>query len=156
MNTRLRSASVISILKGIYSSSTGSIPAGSANIGTSQAFQGSSGVSFPPAADNSAFLNMTTATTTQIVALSSGKAIYVSSYDLNANGTTTANFVYGTGTNCATGTTAITSTLNLTAQAGIARGSGLVTLFKVPASNALGVVNGSAVNLQADVYFAQV
>lgn len=105
--------------------------------------------------DASAFLDMSTATTTQIVALSSGKVIKVTSYALHASGTTNAKFVYGTGSNCATGTTQITSNLNLTASDGMARGNGTGVLFTVPASNALCVVNSAAQVLSADVSYTQ-
>lgn len=57
-------------------------------------------------------VNIVTATTTQLLALSAGKAIYVCSGLLTiAGSTTTAGsivFEYGTGASCATGTTAIT------------------------------------------------
>lgn len=55
----------------------------------------------------------TTATTTELVALAAGQIIYVCDFSLTISQVaTTANtikFVYGTGTNCATGTTDITA-----------------------------------------------
>jgi hypothetical protein len=100
-----------------------------------------------------AFLNMTTATTTEIVPLTSGEVVYVTALNFLANGTTTVKFVKGTGTNCGTGTTDLTPTYNLTAQTGMVYGSGVGVVMPVTAGNALCVVNGSAVNLQVMVTY---
>lgn len=107
------------------------------------------------ACDSSAFLDMTTATTTQLVALSSGKTIYVCSYDIQSNGTASVKLAYGTGTNCGTGTTQLTSNLDLTAQTGLSRGSGLGMLTKTAASNALCATSSAAVNVHVDVTYTQ-
>lgn len=149
------SGSVIAILKAIYNSSIGSIPAGAATIGNTNAFQNSSGVVLPPAADSSAAINVSTATTTQIVALASSKKIYVSSFDVIAGGTGNITFVYGTGSNCGTGTTSLTGPYNLTAQAGIAKGNGLGAVLVVPASNALCVTTSAAVQMSGSVSYTQ-
>lgn len=149
------SASLVAILKGLYASSTGSIPAGAAIIGAAYGFQNSSGNVLPPAADASAAINVSTATTTQLVALSSGKKIYVSALDVIAAGTGNITFVYGTGSNCGTGTTSLTGAYNLTAQAGIAKGNGLGAVLVVPASNALCVTTSAAVQMSGSVAYAQ-
>lgn len=198
------SASMVAILKGIYASSTGSIPAGSAAIGSitntsfgvsgtlpafaavpavkidqttpgttnlvqvggslpagtntlgaAYGFQNSTGNVLPPAADASAAINVSTATTTQLVALSSGKKIYVAALDVIAAGTGNITFVYGTGSNCGTGTTSLTGAYNLTAQAGIAKGNGLGAVLVVPASNALCVTTSAAVQMSGSVAYAQ-
>lgn len=103
--------------------------------------------------DNSQFLDMTTATTTQIVALASSQKVRVCSFDMESNGTTTAKFVYGTGSNCGTGTTQLGPIWDWTAQSGIARGSGIGQLFATIASNALCVTNSAAVNLHVWVSY---
>lgn len=149
------SASMVAILKGIYSSVNGPIPAGTAIIGASYAYQNSSGNTLPPAADSSAAINVSTATTTQLVALSSGKKIYVSSFDVVAGGTGNITFVYGTGSNCGTGTTSLTGAYNLTAQNGIAKGNGLGAVLVVPASNALCVTTSAAVQMSGSVAYSQ-
>jgi hypothetical protein len=82
-------------------------------------------------ADASAAISVSTATTTQIVALSSTKKIYVTSFDVIAGGTGNITFEYGTGSNCGTGTTVLTGAYNLTAQAGIAKGNGLGAVLVV-------------------------
>lgn len=60
-------------------------------------------------------INIVTATTTQLLALSAGKAIYVcSSVFVIAGSATTAGsilFEYGTGASCGTGTTALTGAM---------------------------------------------
>jgi hypothetical protein len=105
------------------------------------------------ACDSSVFLDMATATTTQLVALSSGKSIYICSYDIQSNGTASVKLVYGTGSNCGTGTTQLTSNLDLTAQTGLSRGSGLGMLAKTAASNALCATSSAAVNVHIDVTY---
>lgn len=99
-------------------------------------------------------LNMTTATTTQIVAASGSNKIYICSYAMEAGGTTTGTIVYGTGSDCGSGTTALSAAYEWTAQTGIARGSGLGTIMRTPASQALCITNSQAVNLHVDVSYA--
>lgn len=130
-------------------------PAGSNVIGGTYGFQNSAGMVLPPAADASAAINVSTATTTQLVALSSGKKIYVSAIDVIAAGTGNITFVYGTGSNCGTGTTSLTGAYNLTAQAGISKGNGLGAVLVVPASNALCVTTSAAVQMSGAVAYAQ-
>jgi hypothetical protein len=108
-----------------------------------------------PLNNSSAPINVSTATTTQLVALSGSTAIYVTSYDVIAGGTGNITFEYGTGTACATGTTALTGPYNLTAQAGLAKGAGIGTVLKVPAGNALCVLTSAAVQMSGSVSFQQ-
>jgi hypothetical protein len=106
-------------------------------------------------ADASAAISVSTATTTQIVALSSTKKIYITSFDVIAGGTGNITFEYGTGSNCGTGTTVLTGAYNLTAQAGIAKGNGLGPVLVVPASNALCVLTSAAVQMSGSVAYTQ-
>lgn len=108
-----------------------------------------------PVADSSVAINVSTAATVQLVALSAGKRIYVTSYDVIAAGTGNVTFVYGTGSNCGTGTTPLTGAYNLTAQAGIAKGNGYGSVLVVPAGNALCVTNSAAVQMSGSVAYAQ-
>jgi hypothetical protein len=108
-----------------------------------------------PLSNSSAPINVSTATTTQLVALSGSTVIYVTSYDVIAAGTGNITFEYGTGTNCGTGTTSLTGAYNLTAQAGIAKGAGIGTVLKVPAGNALCVLTSAAVQMSGSVSFQQ-
>lgn len=106
-------------------------------------------------ADASAAISVSTATTTQLVALSSSKKIYVTSLDVIAGGTGNITFVYGTGSSCGTGTTSLTGAYNLTAQAGLAKGNGLGPVLVVPASNALCVTTSAAVQMSGSVAYTQ-
>jgi hypothetical protein len=106
-------------------------------------------------ADKSAAINVATGTTTQLVALSSGLKIYVTSYDVIAAGTGNITFEYGTGSACGTGTTVLTGAYNLTAQAGIAKGTGLGPVLVVPASNALCVLTTASVQMSGSVAYTQ-
>lgn len=105
--------------------------------------------------DNYAKLDMTTATTTEIVALAASKIIYICSYSLFSNGTTTGTIKYGTGTNCGTGTTSLSPAWEFTAQTGIARGTGIGMVMKNISANALCVTNSAAVNLHAEITYTQ-
>lgn len=100
-------------------------------------------------------INVSTATTTQLVALSGGTQIRVTSFDVIAGGTGNITFVYGTGTNCGTGTTPLTGAYPLTAQAGIAKGSGLGPILTVPSGNALCVTTSAAVQMSGSVSYTQ-
>ncbi|HEX2656206.1 MAG TPA: hypothetical protein VHN11_21495 [Xanthobacteraceae bacterium] len=106
-------------------------------------------------ADASAKIDISTATTTQLVALSSGKKIYITNYKVIAGGTGNFKFVYGTGTNCGTGTTDLEGANNLTAQAGSVAGSGLGPVLVVPASNALCATTSAAVQMSGHVAYTQ-
>jgi hypothetical protein len=106
-------------------------------------------------ASASAAISMNTATTTQIIALSGSTKIYVTSYDVISAGTANVTFVYGTGSNCGTGQTALTGAYPLTAQAGIAKGSGLGPVLVVPAGNALCVTDSAAVQISGSVAYTQ-
>ena len=106
-------------------------------------------------ADASAPINVSTATTTQIVGLVSAKKIYVTSYNVIAGGTGNITWVYGTGSNCGTGTTSLTGAYNLTAQAGIAMAGGLGPVLVVPAGNALCVTTTAAVQMSGAVSYTQ-
>lgn len=104
---------------------------------------------------SSAKIDVSTATTTQLVALSSGAKIWVTSFNVIAGGTGNIKFVYGTGSNCGTGTTDLTGNYNLTAQAGIAHGDGMGPVLVVPAGNALCVTTSAAVQMSGSVAYVQ-
>lgn len=111
-------------------------------------------------ADKSVAINVSTATTTQLVALGAGAKIYVTSYDFT-NGTSTADNVtleYGTGTNCGTGTTTLTgayATGPAPASAGISKGGGLGPVLVVPAGNALCILTSAAAQISGSVSYTQ-
>lgn len=110
---------------------------------------------------NNAFLNMTSATTTEIVALSGSTIIYVCSFSIVSNGGTATNvkFVDGTGTNCATSQSDRSANMPFTAAAntvGISRGSGEGMILKTStAGDALCVTSSGAATIAVDISYAQ-
>ena len=100
-------------------------------------------------------ISVSTSTVTQLVALSSGKAIYVLNWSVIAAGTDNVTWEYGTGSNCGTGTTAISGAYPLAANGGIVAGNGAGTVLFVPASNALCVSTSAAVQLSGSLSYYQ-
>lgn len=100
-------------------------------------------------------IDVSTATTAQLVALSGSTKIYVTSWDVVSGGNGNVKLVYGTGTNCATGKTDLTGNYPLTAQAGLAKGSGLGPVLIVPAGNALCVMTSAAVQMSGSLSYTQ-
>jgi hypothetical protein len=115
------------------------------------------------ACDNSATVNMVTATTTQIVAISgtSGRT-YICSIDLVAAGADNVAIISGSGTNCASnqaglagGTTAATG-WNLAANGGLTKGSGLGMIWKTATTNnEICLVTSAAVQLSGSITYTQ-
>jgi hypothetical protein len=104
----------------------------------------------------SAVVNISTATTTQIVPVSGSTIVYVCGYSLQTvSGTTpTLYFEYGTGGSC-TGTTALTGTFTGAALQTFTYGPG-ETIMKTPASNGLCIVSaGTTPNIQGIVTYVQ-
>lgn len=112
-------------------------------------------VSSPMQADASAAINVSTATTTELVPLVSGQQIYVTHFNVIAGGTGNITLVYGTGSACGTGTTSLSGAYNLTAQAGIAAGNGLGVILIVPPGRALCVTTSAAVQMSGFVSYSQ-
>jgi hypothetical protein len=108
-----------------------------------------------PVPDTTAKIDVSTATTVEIVALSASQKIWVGAFSLLAGGTGNIKFVYGTGTNCATGITDLTGNYNLTAQNGVAQGSGLGAVLVVPSGNALCVTTSAAVQMSGHVTYTK-
>lgn len=132
----------------------GSNNIGSVNLGTTPDQCG------PGQAKSYAIYDAATNGATQIVALSSGKIVYVCAYYVSSSSTTanTIKLVYGTGSNCATGQTAITP--GRIVQAGTSTGPagftvadshGLATI----ASNELCVLTNAAQAAQVEVSYIQ-
>lgn len=118
-------------------------------------YQASDHINTVPVGGSSAAINTAAAATVQLVALQTGQAIYVTSFDFVAGGTTNVTLEYGTGSLCGTGTTALTGAYPLTAQSGVAKGAGVAPVLFVPAGNALCVVNSAAVQLSGSISYAQ-
>lgn len=112
--------------------------------------------------DSSAFVNFTTATTTQIVALVAAKSVRVCSYLISFVGSATANsfiFKSGTGTNCGTATASISPTIWGPTATGpglaIAHGSGVGQLFTAGTANALCGTTSAATTVGVWVSYTQ-
>jgi hypothetical protein len=111
---------------------------------------------FPSVAStNSVAIAISTATTTELIALATGKAIAVTSLNVVSAGTGNIQFVYGTGTACATGTTAVTGNYNLVAQTGLAIGSGIGPILILPPGKALCATTSAAVGMAGSVSYAK-
>jgi hypothetical protein len=115
-------------------------------------------------AKSSVAVAISSATTTQLVALQPGMTVYVCGFSIAAGAGTNPSikFEYGTGTTCGTGTTVLTGamatgvTVSTTAPGPIFTYSPPSTAFKTPAANALCVVTaGASVNVQGFVTFVQ-
>ena len=104
-------------------------------------------------------ISATTSGTVQLVALSSGKAIYVTHVHVIAAASAGFALVYGTGTNCGTGTTyldgASGNTMAFTANSGYSAGVGLGPVYVVPSGNALCAVFSTTANYAGSLTYSQ-
>jgi len=100
-------------------------------------------------------INISTATTTQLVALSGSTKIYVTHWDVIAGGTGNITLEYGTGASCGTGTTVLTGAYGLIAQTDISAGSGSAPVLIVPAGNALCALTSAGVQMSGVVTYQQ-
>lgn len=114
---------------------------------------------------SSVAVSIASATTTQVVALSGSKIVYVCMWTLTINSSaTTASsvvFEYGTGASCGTGTTTLTGAMgteNAAAGAGmlLVNGPFSGSAFQTPAGNALCLLTaGTTVALHGQITFVQ-
>lgn len=114
--------------------------------------------------DSSGYLDMTTATTTEIAPLVSSRTIRVCQIVAMSNGTTVFTLKRGTGTNCGTGTASVSPAWDLTAQTGFSAGNGFGEILgaagagtvggAMTSGNALCVTNSAAVNLHVMIRYA--
>lgn len=87
---------------------------------------------------SSAVINVSAGSTTQLVALASSQIIRVCSFVISGDTlATTATFVYGTGSNCATGQAALTGAMRMPDEGSISATGMNGSLFRTIASNAL-------------------
>jgi hypothetical protein len=105
--------------------------------------------------DSSALLSMSTATTTQAIALVAGKSIYICGFVVNAGGATTARLVQGTGTNCGTGQANLTPAFNLATGGNVTLGGGVGQVLKSASANAVCVINSAAITLNIQIVYTQ-
>jgi hypothetical protein len=120
----------------------------------------SAGATAPVACDKSTAVNITTATTTSVVAVSGSLAVYICGFDLYVPSGTLPSFAftYGTGAAC-TGATALTGTyggIAGTVGENFPMGNGVGTIFRTPASQGVCIVSGGTTpSIQGVVFWAQ-
>lgn len=104
-------------------------------------------------------ISATASGTVQLVALASGKSIYVTHIHVIAAASAGFALVYGTGTNCGTGMTYLDgaggNTMAFSANSGLAAGIGLGPVYVIPAGNALCAVFSSAANYAGSLTYSQ-
>lgn len=100
-------------------------------------------------------INVSTATTTQLVALSGSTLIRVTGMAVVAGGAGNITFVYGTGSSCGTGTTSISGAIPLVANVGFTMGAGLGPVLIIPAGQALCITTSAAVQMSGFLTYAQ-
>ena len=100
-------------------------------------------------------INISTATTTQLVALSAGKGIYVTHWDVIAGGTGNGTWVYGDDANCVTNQVALTGPYNLAAQVGGSFGDGVGAVLVIPRGKALCFISSAAVQYSGSFTYIQ-
>lgn len=107
------------------------------------------------AASNSAKVSIASAATTEIVALSTTKYIFVTSFDLVSTAAQTAKFVYGSGTACATGATDLTGAYGMSTFTVITKGTGMGSILFVPYGKALCITTTTTGQLSGSVSYVQ-
>ena len=109
----------------------------------------------PNVAKSSVSVAISTATTTQLVALSSGKLVYVCGGTLTVGASTTVALAYGTGSACGTGTTSLTGVMAPATGAILNLGVGTGTKVAAIASNALCAVSTGTGGLNGFLTYVQ-
>lgn len=154
------SATIIQLLKPVATASLSTTPtptnptqvAGTAvTVSSGVATAGSQrvAVAYPTATQYP--VNISTATTTQIIPLSGSLVTYVLYNTIKAYGTGNFTWVYGTGTNCGTGTTALGGVNNMIANYGWTEGNGAAPVMIVPAGQALCITTSAAIQISGRV-----
>jgi hypothetical protein len=106
---------------------------------------------------SSAAVSITTATTTQLVALSAGKSVYVCGFTASLGLSDSIVFEYGTGSACGTGTTALTGAFTSDAAviAAPATLGGEGTRMTAPSGNALCALTTGTGGIKGVVQYVQ-
>jgi hypothetical protein len=148
---------------GVQDAATGTIGSAVPSKGAYVAGNSSGNLTGIIACDQSAPINMSTATTTQIIPISgTGGRTYICSYDLVVAGANNVTIISGSGTNCASnqaaliGGTTAASGYNFAANGGIAKGSGLGMILKTTTTNnEVCIVTSAAVQLSGSISYTQ-
>ena len=124
---------------------TGTVGSGAAGIGVQNPLV---------QADSSAAISLSGAASTQLVAGTASKQIWVTSWNVMSAGTATFTLGYATSGGCAS-PTALTGAYPLTAQAGIATGSGLGSLYTLPAGYDLCGTDSASVQMSGSISYVK-
>lgn len=131
-------------------------PAGAAYIGANTSGATGGLVQGLIQCDSTAIYDASTNGSTELVALTSGRTIYVCGYAFSVGGTATnVKLIYGTGTACATGPNNMTPAYQIAANGGMVDRAAFAQGLKTASANAL-CINTSAGNaVQGIVYYAK-
>ncbi len=91
----------------------------------------------------------------QVVALNGSDLIHVCGYDLVMDGAVAVQFIYGTGSACATGETDLSGPESFAANGGKVRGITGATQFLVPAGNAFCIENSTTGGVRGSVQYVR-
>jgi hypothetical protein len=109
----------------------------------------------PIVCDQTVAVSMSTATTTEMVALTAGQRVHVCGFALSAGGATTAKLVRGTGANCGTSTTDITAPFEFADNSSLVYGNGVGTIVRLPSGTALCITTSQAVALSGVITYTK-
>lgn len=105
---------------------------------------------------NSVAISTASLGNTELVALTSGETVYVCGYMVVGAGAVDVQFVYGTGTACATGETDLTGAMSIAgAGGGMAESSAFWRGMKGAASNAFCIELSAAVQVSGVLYYTK-
>ena len=105
---------------------------------------------------SSAAIDTASSGNVELVALVSGDIIHVCGFGFESDtATTSVQFIYGTGTACATGETDLTGPMTVLASTPVAVANGGATQFRTAASNALCIELGAATQVNGWVTYYQ-
>lgn len=109
-------------------------------------------------AKSSVAINITSATTTSLVAISGSTSIFVCGFSVTMVGAVeTIQFEYGTGATCGTGTTVLTGAFadGTASDIVVSYGGGEMTVFATPSAQRLCAVTTGTVSIQGVLTYVQ-
>jgi hypothetical protein len=112
-----------------------------------------------PCADQARVTNVVVSTAAsgnvELVALNGSDVVHVCGYDLVADAAVGVQFIYGTGTACATGETDLSGVMSFAANGGIARAVTGATQFKGAAGNAMCIENSTTGGIRGSLQYVR-
>lgn len=105
--------------------------------------------------NKTAIYDASTNGSTELVALSSGKTVYVCGFTFLAAGSVNVKLISGTGTACATGSADMTPAFRFTAQVGVVDGSPFYRGLNGGASRAVCLNTSAGIATEVIIYYVQ-